>query len=48
VFILVPVATAKQVILCIGAFFVFMLCTPLAGGLDEENTGYWPDPPNKL
>jgi len=47
VFLFTPLRTGTQVLLCIGSFVVLIICSALLGGLDDQNTGYWPDKPKE-
>ena len=42
VFWIMPLQTGTQVLLCLGSFAVFAICSAVSGGLDDQNTGYWP------
>jgi hypothetical protein len=45
VFVLMPMGTLTQVLLCVGSLVIALICSVIAGSLDDKNTGYWPDKP---
>jgi len=45
-FVLMPIRTVTQVLLCFGFLVVALVCGIIAGHLDDKNTGYWPHKPN--
>jgi hypothetical protein len=47
VFWFVPLATGTQVILFIGSIVVLLVCFAVSSNLDDDNTGFWPSPPNQ-
>jgi hypothetical protein len=47
IFWLIPLRTGTQVLLCIGCIAVLIICSVLLSNLDDKNTGYWPDNPNR-
>jgi hypothetical protein len=46
-FLLMPLRTFIQVLLCVGSLAIALICSAVAGSLDDNNTGYWPDKPKQ-
>jgi hypothetical protein len=46
-FFLMPLRTFTQVLLCVGSLVIALICSVVAGALDDKNTGYWPAKPKQ-
>jgi hypothetical protein len=45
VFLIMPLRTIIQVLLCGCSLLIALILSILSGHLDNTNTGYWPDKP---
>jgi hypothetical protein len=46
VFLVMPLRTFTMVLGCVASFMVMIICSIVAGNLDDENTGFWPKKPD--